>query len=77
MAKQTNFYTNWNDNNKSKSVLLDEFIRLLFQKNQQDISLSNEYQSLAIYQALKHNLQYLQFSNLVRPKGSEPKRALD
>lgn len=51
MAKQTNFYTNWNDNNKSKSVLLDEFIRLLFQ-NQQDISLSNEYQSLAIYQAL-------------------------
>lgn len=76
MAIQTNFYTNWNDNNKSKSVLLDEFIRLLFQ-NQQDISLSNEYQSLAIYQGSKHNLQYLRFSNLVRPKGSEPKRALN
>lgn len=51
MAKQTNFYTNWNDNNKSKSVILDKFIRLLFQY-QQDISLSNENQSLAIYQAL-------------------------
>lgn len=74
MAKQTNFYTNWDDNNKSKSVLLDKFIKLLFQ-NQQDISLSNEYQSLAIYQAL--NTTHLQFSNLVRPKGSEPKRALN
>lgn len=48
-----------------------------FSKNQQDISLANEYQSLAIYQSLKHNLQYQEFGNLVRPKGSEPKRALD
>lgn len=76
MAKQTNFNTNWNNNNKSKSVLLKSSLGYFSKKSTGHLP----FKWISIISHLsgsKHNLQYLQFSNLVRPKGSEPIRALD
>lgn len=71
--KQSNFYTNWNDNNKCKN-LLGRVLCATFSKSLQDISHLNEKSIFIHLLGSKDNIQYLQFS---RAKGSEPKRAHD